>query len=121
MIPGSIYSTNGKILQFEIEKASGAGSAKAVDSTTGEKFEGRYSSVREVVGGTASALVSGQNRFTASVVSAPAPSNLANATAFLKGDKGTMLTCSMVIQAGGSPSGIGDCTDNRGGKYKLLF
>jgi hypothetical protein len=121
MIPGNIYSTGGKILQFEIEKAHRTGAVKALDPATGEKFVGAYSSVKEVVSGSSSAFVSGKAGFASGFGSASAASNIANATAFLKGDRGTMLNCSMLIQAGFSPSGIGDCTDNRGEKYKLQF
>jgi hypothetical protein len=50
-------------------------------------------------------------------------SNIANANAFLKGDKGTMLTCVMKIEGAvvSSPHGIGGCNDNLGKKYRLQF
>jgi hypothetical protein len=48
-------------------------------------------------------------------------SNIANATAYLAGDKGTMLNCEMHIEAGLSPHGIGGCSDNKGKNYRLQF
>jgi hypothetical protein len=121
MIPGTIYSSGGKILQFEIEKARRNGAVKAVDPSTGERFSGTYVGILEAVSGSSTAFVSGQGRYASGFASGSVGSNIANATAYLKGDKGTMLTCRMQIEAGISPHGIGDCTDNRAGKYKLQF
>ena len=121
MIPGTIYSSDGKTLQFEIERAHRTGAAKAVDPSTGERFSGTYVGLMERIDATSTAFVSGQNRFASGFGTASIGSNIANATAYLKGDKGTMLTCRMQIEAGLSPHGIGGCDDNRGGKYKLQF
>lgn len=121
MIPGTIYSSSGKTLQFEIEKAHRTGAVKAVDPSTGERFSGTYVGIMERISGTSTAFVSGQNRFASGFGTASIGSNIANATAYLKGDKGTMLTCRMRIEAGISPHGIGGCDDNRGGKYQLQF
>jgi hypothetical protein len=121
LIPGTIYSNDGKVMPFQIEKARRTGTAHATDPTTGEKFTGTYVGILEridietssvAVAGTASASGFGRGSL--------AP-NTANATVYLKGDKGTMLTCDMKIEAGISPHGIGACDDNYGKKYRLQF
>jgi hypothetical protein len=121
MLPGNIYSTDGKVMQFEIEKSRGSGAVKAVDTSTGEQFAGNYVGVLPTVTQTSTVIVSGSvvtSGFGVDSIS----SNMANATAFLKGDKGTMLNCAMEIQASViSPHGIGGCTDNSGRKYRLQF
>jgi hypothetical protein len=48
-------------------------------------------------------------------------SNVGNATAYLTGDKGSSLNCQMKIEAGFSPHGIGSCSDQMGGRYRLQF
>jgi hypothetical protein len=49
MLPGNIYSTDGKVMQFEIEKSRGSGAVKAVDASTGEQFAGTYVGVMPTV------------------------------------------------------------------------
>ena len=121
MIPGTIFSSDGKVMPFEIEKAHRTGAVRAKDPQTGEVFAGTYVGVREridvVTSGTA---ISGQV-VGSTFGSGSAQSNMANATAYLQGDKGTMLNCVMKIEAGLSPHGLGECTDNKGGKYRLQF
>ncbi|MGB6756196.1 MAG: hypothetical protein WBE71_27525 [Xanthobacteraceae bacterium] len=121
MLPGNIYSADGKILQFEIETSHGSGAVKASDTSTGEEFSGTYVGIMSSATRTSSAVISGgvtASGFGVDSIS----SNIANATAFLKGDKGTMLNCAMQIQASVvSPHGIGGCTDNSGQKYRLQF
>ena len=41
-IPGKVYSQNGRVLQFEIDKASGSGAVRAFDAVSGERFTGQY-------------------------------------------------------------------------------
>jgi hypothetical protein len=127
MLPGSIYSNDGKVLQFEIEKASRTGAVKALDPATGEQFSGTYVGLMPTVTATSSAMISGAST-TGRHVNASGfgvnsvSSNIANTTAYLKGDKGTMLNCTMEIEAAiGSPHGIGGCDDNFGKKYRLQF
>lgn len=118
MLPGSIYDTQGAVLPFQIEVTTGAGRVAASDPATGETFAGTYAAV---LGRHSSASTTfgtdGQSRFTTS----SGGSNLAPTTAFLKGDKGSMLTCEMQIAAGFNPHGIGTCQDNRGKAYRLQF
>ena len=100
---------------------------KALDPSTGEQFSGTYVGLRPIVTGTSSAMVFGASgaagRVNASGFGTNSiSSNIANATAFLKGDKGTMLNCAMEIEASiGTPHGIGGCDDNLGKKYRLQF
>jgi hypothetical protein len=117
MLPGAIYSQGGKVLPFQIEKAYHTGAVTASDPSTGERFAGQYVGVREQTTATASGVGSAGYGFASGSVG----SNMANATAYLTGDKGTTLTCEMQIQAGLSPHGIGHCADNNGVQYRLQF
>jgi hypothetical protein len=110
MLPGAIYSQNGKVLQFQIETAFHTGAVTASDPSTGERFAGQYVGILEQTTATASGIGSAGYGFAAGSVG----SNIADATAYLTGDKGTTLTCEMRIQAGHFPHGIGHCADNRG-------
>lgn len=133
MLPGQIYSTDGAVLPFEIEQSTGAGRVAATDPRTGEQFTGTYTAIREQqTSMNFGTIFSQQNRSTDAglaqtsgastrVGTAISGSNIANATAFLKGDRGTMLTCEMQIQAGFAPHGIGACQDNNGKQYRLQF
>lgn len=121
MIPGKIYSDSGKVLDFEIEKSYGTGRVTARDNTTGEQFAGEYVGIRETISGTSSGAVLSGNRVASGFGSSSVTTNMANATAFLTGDKGNSLNCQMTIQAGFSPHGIGDCTDKTGVKYHVQF
>lgn len=121
MLPGSIYSNDGRILNFEIEKSKGAGAVRALDPATGETFSGSYVGIRERLDVAASGVAVGGNVVATQSGSGSVQSNVANATAFLKGDKGTMLNCTMKIETGFSPHGLGDCQDNQGRTYRLQF
>ena len=59
MLPGNIYSANGKVMQFEIEKSRGSGAVKAIDASTGEQFSGSYVAIMPSVTHTLSAVISG--------------------------------------------------------------
>lgn len=48
-------------------------------------------------------------------------SNVAPAQATLVGNKGTVITLNMQIQAGNPPVGIGEGQDNHGKKYTIQF
>ena len=133
MLPGTIYSQNGKTLQFEIEKARRSGAVAAFDASTGERFSGTYVGILQRSTGFSSGFANGQTNFSGNGVVGTATStasgfgfssagsNIANATAYLNGDKGTVLNCEMQIEAGFSPHGIGGCIDNKGEKYRLQF
>jgi hypothetical protein len=121
LIPGKIYSDSGKVLDFEIERSRGTGRVTARDNITGEQFAGEYVGIRETVSASGSSFAISGNRVANSFGSGSVRSNLANATAFLTGDKGNSLNCQMTIQAGVSPHGIGDCSDKSGVKYHVQF
>ena len=125
MLPGTLVSEKGDILEFHIEKAMRTGAVTAFNPRTKEDFTGTYVGIVASstahnsgfatvygAGGTVSATGFGNTRVT---------SNIANATAFLKGANGTILNCSMQIEAGWSPHGIGTCTDQDSNGYRLQF
>jgi hypothetical protein len=117
MLPGTIYSQNGKMMPLQIAVSTGSGAVTASDPATGERFSGTYVGIIERTTGAASAF--GPAGF--GVATGSVGSNIASSTAYLSGDKGTMLTCEMQIAAGLSPHGIGSCTDNKNMKYRLQF
>jgi hypothetical protein len=125
MLPGKIYSQSGEVLDFEIEVARRSGKVKAFNPRTGETFNGTYVGLLETISTTSQGNVSmiGGRRpaFVSGASSSVSGSNLANAEAFLQGDKGSMITCAMVIEAGVSPHGIGDCRSQSGTIYRLQF
>lgn len=133
MLPGTIYSQDGKVLEFQIEKAHRTGAVAAFDPSTGERFSGAYVGILERTTAFSSGFLTGRTNFVGTGFSGTATStasgfgfgsvgsNIANATAYLAGDKGTMLNCEMQIEAGFSPHGIGGCVDNKSEKYRLQF
>ena len=133
MKQGSIYSDDGKVIPFQIERAYHSGKVTANDPATDEHFTGSYVGVLERPTATASSVGNGQTNFPGPAGSgtvpstdsdstfAPVGSDVTHATALITGDKGTVLTCDMKIQAGIEPHGFGDCEGNKGKKYKLQF
>lgn len=121
MLPGKIYATDGRALDFEIEKAHRTGIVRATDRSTGENFTGTYVGLLERVDVHTSSTTVRGGALASGFGSGTISSNLANASAVLRGDKGTVLNCQMKIEAGFSPHGMGDCQDNHGRKYTLQF
>lgn len=121
MIPGSIYTADGRVLPLQIEKAHRTGAIKAHDPSTGETFAGTYVGIKESYGVSTSGTTISGGALSSNFGSGRISANTADTTAYLKGDKGTMLTCAMKIEAGFSPHGIGNCEDNHGRTYKLQF
>jgi hypothetical protein len=121
MLPGNLYTLDGRVLDFAIQKEPRSGDVTAFDPTTQERFSGTYVGVLESTSASSSGLVTNGRGFAVGSGSAVSGSNMADATAFLRGDKGSMLTCSMRIEAAVYPHGLGTCTDNRGGSYRLQF
>jgi hypothetical protein len=127
MLPGTIYSQDGTIMQFAIEKAYRSGSVTAFDPVKQENFVGTYVGILERVTGASNATANANIQSGVQTGSASASgygvtsfsSNIANANAYLKGDKGTLLSCVMQIEAAFNPHGIGGCDDNFGKKYRL--
>jgi hypothetical protein len=125
MLPGTIVSDQGDLLEFHIEKAMRTGAVTAFNPRTEEEFSGTYVAIVESAtahdsgfatvygaGGTVNASGFGNRRVT---------SNIAQATAYLKGSAGTILNCSMQIEAGWTPHGIGTCADQKVNGYRLQF
>lgn len=110
MIPGTISSQSGDILDFQIEKAYRSGRVSAHNGRTGETFSGTYV-----------ATMSRTTAISSSFDTVSVGSNMANSSAYLKGNKGSMLQCRMQIEAGLSPHGIGSCSDQTGAAYALQF
>ena len=119
MLPGEIVSlSDGHIIPMEIEiiRASDVnGKITAHDPKTGEMFQGKYSAILEK--NVSVGYGSGHSTVTSS-------SNIANATAILIGDKGTVLNIRMRMQAGVLKSqlhGHGEAEDNKGNRYQVRF
>jgi hypothetical protein len=122
-LPGQIYSIeNGKHLDFEIEVSFGKGKVRATENATGEVFNGTY----VAVSGGSTTIGTGVGRIgdtTATTISGVQKSInvMATSSAILFGDQGSVLDCSMRIQRGHVPKGIGTCVDKQGVLYKLMF
>lgn len=125
MLPGTIVAEDGDVLDFQIEVAKRSGKVAASNPRTAEQFSGTYVGILERVtsfsSGYAQASGMGGSVTASGFGSSRASSNIGNASAFLKGNKGTTLNCEMQIEAGLNPHGIGQCTDQRGGRYRLQF
>lgn len=121
MLPGTIYSTSGRVLAFQIEKTASGGRVAATDASSGEQFDGSYVGISPTISTdmSASAFSGGASAFGGS--SSTTSTNIANARAFLRGSKGSMLTCEINIQKGFQPRGIGSCHDQGGQNYVLQF
>lgn len=87
----------------------------ATDPRTGETFSGQYVEMQD----RATAVVLAPGGFRP--VFGFASSQRFPAVATLHGDQGTVLHCQMVINEGHRRSGGGECTDNRGRRYSLMF
>lgn len=99
MLDGQIVNTSdGNVMPMQIEMSHGTGAITAYSPEAGEHFTGQYTGVR------------GANKH-----------NLANTKAILKGDKGTVLDISMLIEPGMRPKGVGEATDNHGNRYQVQF
>ena len=121
MLPGTIYAQDGTVMQFAIQKALGGGDVTAFNPATQERFSGTYVGVIRGTNVNSDAYATNGADFAVGAGSSVARSNLADATAYLRGDKGTMLTCAMQIQPGIYPHGIGQCSDNHRTTYRLQF
>lgn len=119
MIPGRITSlSDGKVLPMQIQLSYGAGKMSAVDTASGETFDGSYTAVVQtnVVQHSQPGLF-GDTDTGQSVQT----SDVAQASAVLVGTKGTVLNFKMTIKAGSPPIGFGDGEDNHGKKYNVQF
>lgn len=118
-IPGRIISlSDGKILPMQIQLSYGTGKMTAVNPDTGEFFDGTYTAIQETKSSQVSRPTWLGDQETASEVTT---SDLAQASAVLVGNKGTVLDIKMQIKAGSPPIGFGEATDNAGKKYRVQF
>ncbi len=123
-LDGKIYSLERpRILPMSIEVTRGGGAISASDPETGEQFHGTYVGIRDSQSAVALAhtFSRGGQPSQTTVVPAMSTRSQVPAMATMIGDKGTVLDCQMLIQAGWRPRGMGTCTDNRGGRYSLQF
>lgn len=120
-LPGQIYSNNGTMMTFAIQSAFHSGGMRAYNPKTGERFTGSYVGISPGASETSFGTMSGGSGVVSGSEIGVVRSNVANATGFLHGTKGTMMTCEMQIQRGLYPHGIGTCTDNHHVKYHLQF
>jgi hypothetical protein len=119
MLPGRITClSDGKVYPALVEISYGSGKMTATDPNTGEYFEGTYTAIldqrvtqhsRETFWGTENA---GQSVET---------SGVAQASAVLVGNKGTVLNIKMQVKPGSPPIGYGEAEDNKGKKYNVQF
>ncbi|MEZ5762839.1 MAG: hypothetical protein R3D69_00355 [Xanthobacteraceae bacterium] len=119
MLPGKIYSEQGRVLEFQIEKARRSGNVTAYDPASGEQFSGTYTGILPSAQMTSTGISQVGQSIAVGSRNAFVSTNIANTAAYLKGDKGSMLTCEMTIEAGLSPHGIGTCVDQANGRYRL--
>lgn len=118
-IPGRIISlSDGKVLPMQIQLSYGTGKMTALNPETGETFDGIYTAILETKSSQVSRPTWLGDQETASEVTT---SDLAQASAVLVGNKGTVLDIKMQIQAGVRPIGFGEATDNAGKKYRVQF
>jgi hypothetical protein len=118
-IPGRIVSlSDGKILPMQIELSYGTGRMTAVNPETGEAFDGTYTAINETKSSEVSRPTFFGDQETASETTT---SDIAQGSAVLVGNKGTVLSIKMQIKAGSPPIGFGEATDNAGKKYHVQF
>ena len=125
MLPGNIIADSGDVLDFEIETAYRSGAVAAANPRTGERFTGRYTAIVDTTYSRSTGQVSvygtGGSVTGTGFGTTAQRSSIGNASAFLRGDRGTTLNCTMQIEAGIRPTGIGSCQDQRGLGYRLQF
>lgn len=119
MIPGRITSlADGRTLPMQIQLSYGSGRMTAVDPKTSEMFDGTYTAIQQtqVTQHTQPSLFGDED-----VGQSVATSDVAQASAVLVGNKGTILNIKMQIKAGSPPIGFGEAEDNHGAKYNVQF
>lgn len=113
-IDGKLYAIEqGTVWPLEVQISRGHGEIRASDPATGERFQGTYSGVR---GGAVGVGFAGGTTAFAGASRTDVP-----AIATMIGDRGSVLDCEMLIQAGLRPHGFGTCKDKQGRVYRLQF
>lgn len=123
VLDGTMYSLHeALVLPMPIEVSLGTGGISAFNPRTGERFQGTYVGIRDSeVASVLGTTYLPHGKFLPTVATGVRHSNQVSAMATMIGDKGTVLDCRMLIQAGWRPRGMGTCTDNKGGRYNLQF
>ena len=117
MLPGRIISlADGTTLAMQVELTSGSGKMIATNPVTGEILQGTYTAMLETKVRThqATSLFGSDDTSTET-------SDVAEGTAILVGNKGTVLNLKLHVKVGNPPTGFGDGEDNKGVKYNVQF
>jgi hypothetical protein len=118
MLPGRIISlSDGTTLAMQYELTSGSGRMVATNPVTGEFFQGTYTAVLENRTRTHvdNSLFGNDNETSVET------SDVAQGSAVLVGNKGTVLNLKLQVKVGNPPSGFGEGQDNKGVKYNVQF
>jgi hypothetical protein len=118
-IPGRMVSlVDGKIIPLQVQLSYGSGQMNGTDPATGETFTGTYTAIQETSTNQVSTPSFWGDQDTAQEVKT---SDVAQASAVLVGNKGTVFNIKMTVKAGNPPIGFGEATDNAGKKYNVQF
>lgn len=101
-------------MQYEL--TSGSGRMTATNPATGEFLDGRYTAVLETRVRTHQS-----NSLFAEDETSVETTDVAQGSAVLVGNKGTVLNLKLQVKAGNPPSGFGEGQDNKGVKYNVQF
>ena len=120
MLPGRIIAlSDGTTFPMQYEFTSGSGKMTARNPITGELFQGTYTAILEThtVQNTNTSIFDLSDDDSQSV----STSDVAQGTAVLVGNKGTVLNLKLHVKVGNPPTGFGEGEDNKGGKYSVQF
>ena len=116
-VPGRMTSlSDGTIFPMQIELSYGTGKMMATDPVTGETFQGTYTAIQDqhVIQHQSTSLFGDDD-------TAVDTSGIAQGSAVLVGNKGTVVNLKLQIKPGPRPTGFGEAEDNHGKKYNIQF
>ena len=116
-VPGKMTSlSDGTVFPMQIELSYGSGRLTATDPVTGEILTGTYTAILEthVIQHQSTSLFGEDETATDT-------SGIAQGSAVLVGNKGTVVNLKLQIKPGTQPSGFGEAEDNHGKKYNIQF
>ncbi|MDR3528583.1 MAG: hypothetical protein P4L57_15035 [Rhizomicrobium sp.] len=117
MLPGRIVClADGTTLAMQYELTSGSGKMIATNPVTGEVLQGNYTAVLETKVRTHQAT----SLFGSDDTSVDT-TDVADGSAVLVGNKGTVINLKLHVKVGNPPTGYGDGEDNKGVKYNVQF
>ncbi len=120
MLPGRIISlADGTTLPMQYELTSGSGSMTATNPKSGELFQGTYTAILEshTVQNTSTSIFDLSDDDAQSV----STSDVAQGSAVLVGNMGTVINLKLHVKVGNPPTGFGEGEDNKGVKYTVQF